>query len=102
MMKESDLKYMNHLHYLLEETVENLESVKTAMKDFIEEQEKSWTRKGSRADGNLRFKSFIERNPESESAKRLKDFEKRQRHLVKEIARQKNYIEDFQAKKELS
>lgn len=101
MMKESDLKYMNHLHYLLEETIGNLESVKTGKKDFIEEQEKSWTRKGSRVDGNIRFKTYIEKNPESEAAKRLKDFEKRQRHLVKEINRQKQYIEDFQAKKEL-
>jgi len=101
-MKESDLKYLNHLHYVLDETVENLESVKNAKKDFIEEQERSWTRKGSRADGNLRFKNFIEKNPDSESAKRLNSFEKRQRHLVKEIDRQKNYIKDFESKKESS
>lgn len=100
MMKESDLKYLNHLHYVLEETKVNLENVKNAKKDFINEQELSWTRKGSRSDGNMRFKAFIERNPESESAKRLKDFEKRQRHLVKQIDSQSKYIEDFESKKQ--
>lgn len=102
MMKESDLKYLNHLHYVLEETVENLEYVKNAKKEFIKEQELSWTRKGSRTDGNMRFKAFIEKNPTSDSAKRLKDFEKRQRHLVKEIARQNKYINDFQETKQSS
>lgn len=100
MMKESDLKYLNHLHYVLEETVENLEYVKNAKKEFIKEQELSWTRKGSRTDGNLRFKNYIEKNPDSESAKRLTGFEKRQRHLVKEIDRQKKYMEDFESKKQ--
>lgn len=102
MTKKSDLKYLNHLHHLLEETIENLESVKNAKKDFIKEQEISWTRKGSRTEGLARFKTFVEKNPDSESAKRLKDFEKRQRHLVKEIDRQKNYIDDFSSKKQLS
>ena len=100
MMKESDLKYLNHLHHVLAETNGNLESVKNLKKDFIEEQENSWTRKGSRADGNMRFKAFIEKNPLSESAKRLKEYERKQRHLVKEIARQVKYIEDFETKKE--
>ena len=35
MMKESDLKYLNHLHYVLEETKVNLENVKNAKKDLL-------------------------------------------------------------------
>jgi hypothetical protein len=102
MMKESDLKYLNHLHYVLEETVENLEYVRNAKKEFIKEQEISWTRKGSRADGIARFKTYIERNPQSESAKRLKEYDHRHKHLVKEIDRQKNYIDDFSGSKQQS
>ena len=95
-MKESDLKYLSHLHYVIEEIEKNIEDVKNMKKDFIKEQEKRFSRRSK--DGLARFTAYIEKNPNSDAAKRINELEKRLRHLLKELDKQKSHVERIESR----
>ena len=95
-MKPSDLKYLTHCHYVVAELEENINSLKKQKEDFIKNAEQRFRRNCSLKEAQSRFKYYLEKNPKSEEAKKIKQIEGRLRHVIKELDKKKELINKIQ------
>tara|TARA_Y100000766_G_C18836575_1_gene570749 strand:+ start:979 stop:1269 length:291 start_codon:yes stop_codon:yes gene_type:complete len=84
-MKESDLKYLTHCHYVISELENTIDELKKQKEDFIKDTEKRFRRNCSLKEAQARFKYYLEKNPKSEEMLKIKSIEKRLRHVVKQL-----------------
>ena len=95
-MKESDLKYLTHCHYVVSELEKTIDELKQQKEDFIKNAEKRFRKKCSLKEAQARFKYYLEKNPKSEEMLRIKNIEKRLRHVIKQLEQKKELINKIQ------
>tara|TARA_B100000900_G_scaffold416279_1_gene451000 strand:+ start:12637 stop:12945 length:309 start_codon:yes stop_codon:yes gene_type:complete len=94
-MKESNLRYLTHMYRVIEELETNIEKVKEQKLKFVEECESRFGGKGfrkTRKEAAEKFKYYLEKNPKCEEKRRLNEMERRLRHLIKELEKQKGHL----------
>ena len=93
-MKESDIKYLTHEYRVISEMEDTIEKIKKDKANFVRSLENRFRRKGSIKEAQQRLKDHLERNPNGEEAKRLKQLENRLRHVIRTLEAKKQYVEE--------
>ena len=91
-MRESDLKYLTHMHHVVSEIEKNIEELKEQKEQYIKETEKRFRRNCSLKEAQSRFKLYLEKNPKSQEMMKIKGMESRLRHVVKQLEQKKELI----------
>lgn len=96
-MKESNLRYLTHMYRIIEELETNIEEVKKQKLKYVEKCEARFGGKGfrkTRKEAAERFKYYLEKNPKCEEKRRINEMDRRHRHLVKELEKQRVHLEE--------
>tara|TARA_B000000441_G_C21634392_1_gene285357 strand:+ start:511 stop:804 length:294 start_codon:yes stop_codon:yes gene_type:complete len=97
-MKESDIKYLTHVHQMISDLEDTIEEIKQTKADFIKKTEKRFKKNCTLKEAQLRFKEYCSRNPKSDEVKRIKDLEARLRHVLKQLDMKKELINKIESR----
>ena len=92
MTNEGKIKHLTHEYRGISDMELRIEDMKTKKLEYIKSLEKRFRRSGSTKDAENRLKDFLERNPKSMEAKKLKNLEETLRHVIKQLKNRKEHV----------
>ena len=99
-MKDSTLKYLTHEYRAISEMELRIEELKAKKLEYIKKLEKGFRRNGTLKEAQDRLKTFLERNPKGQEAKRIKDYEPTLRHVIKQLDVKRKHIDNIEKNKD--